>query len=82
MARGIRSRAGADIGVGVTGIAGPGGGTAEKPVGTVAIAVVTASEERVRVFRFPGERDQVKFQASQSALDMVRRMLEAASSRQ
>jgi nicotinamide-nucleotide amidase len=75
MADGIRLRAGADIGVGVTGIAGPTGGTPEKPVGMVVIAVVTASERRCRTFRFFGEREHVKFQASQSALDMVRRLL-------
>jgi nicotinamide-nucleotide amidase len=75
MADGVRSRARADVGIGVTGIAGPGGGSAEKPVGTVAIAAVAASTTRSRMFRFNGERDQVKFQASQAALDMVRRML-------
>lgn len=75
MAMGIRERSGATIGVGITGIAGPGGGTAEKPVGTVAIAVSAAVETRVRTFRFVGGRDMVKFQASQAALDMVRRRL-------
>jgi PncC family amidohydrolase len=75
MADGIRSRAGVSVGVGVTGIAGPGGGTPEKPVGTVAIAAMTASLTRSRVFRFIGERETVKFQASHSALDMVRRLL-------
>jgi nicotinamide-nucleotide amidase len=75
MAKGIWLRAGVDIGVGVTGIAGPDGGTLEKPVGTVAIAAITAAGMRSRVFRFTGEREQVKFQASQSAIDMVRRML-------
>jgi competence/damage-inducible protein CinA-like protein len=75
MADGIRARAPADVGVGVTGIAGPSGGTPEKPVGTVAIGVTTAAERRVRMFRFHGERAQVKFQAAQSALDMVRRLL-------
>ncbi len=75
MADGIRSRAGVDIGVGVTGIAGPGGGSAAKPVGTVAVAAVTATTTQSRVFRFMGERQQVKFQASQAALDMVRRIL-------
>jgi nicotinamide-nucleotide amidase len=78
MADGIRRRAPADIGIGVTGIAGPSGGTPEKPVGTVAIAVTTSSERRVRTFRFHGERTQVKFQAAQSALDMVRRLLRDA----
>jgi nicotinamide-nucleotide amidase len=75
MADGIRSRARVGVGVGVTGIAGPGGGTPEKPVGTVAIAAVTAGETQSRVFRFLGERELVKFQASQAALDMVRRLL-------
>lgn len=75
MAEGVRSRAGVDVGVGVTGIAGPGGGSAEKPVGTVAIAAVAPSAARSRMFRFHGEREHVKFQASQAALDMVRRML-------
>ena len=75
MAEGVRSRAGVDVGVGVTGIAGPGGGSAEKPVGTVAIAAIAPSAARSRMFRFHGEREHVKFQASQAALDMVRRML-------
>ncbi len=77
MAAGIKARARAGVGVGVTGIAGPGGGSTEKPVGTVVVAVVTDAERRVRTFRFFGEREQVKFQASQAALDMVRRMLQA-----
>jgi nicotinamide-nucleotide amidase len=75
MAEGVRARAHVDVGVGVTGIAGPGGGSAEKPVGTTAIAAATASTTRTRMFRFHGEREQVKFQASQAALDMVRRLL-------
>ena len=75
MADGARTRAGVEVGVGVTGIAGPGGGTPEKPVGTVAVAASIVAETRSRLFRFHGERDQVKFQASQAALDMVRRML-------
>jgi nicotinamide-nucleotide amidase len=76
MAAGIRERAGVEIGVGITGVAGPSGGSEAKPVGTVAIAVSGAGlETRVRTFRFPGGRAQVKFFASQSALDMVRRLL-------
>ena len=75
MADGIRSRSRVDIGVGVTGIAGPDGGTAEKPVGMVCIAASAAAGTRVRTFRFVGGREMVKFQASQAALDMVRRML-------
>ena len=75
MAEGIRSRAGADLGLGITGIAGPGGGTPEKPVGTVAVALAAADGTRARTFRFFGDRELVKFQASQAALDMVRRHL-------
>jgi nicotinamide-nucleotide amidase len=75
MAHGIRASASVDVGVGVTGIAGPGGGTAQKPVGTVAIAAVSPAGVRSRVFKFVGDRELVKFQASQAALDMVRRML-------
>ena len=75
MAAGVRAHAGVEVGIGVTGIAGPGGGTPLKPVGTVAVAVVTAEAARSRLFRFHGDRGLVKFQASQAALDMVRRLL-------
>lgn len=75
MADGIRLRSKVGVGVGITGIAGPGGGSLDKPVGTVAVAVSTDAERRVRLFRFHGEREQVKFQASQAGLDMVRRVL-------
>jgi nicotinamide-nucleotide amidase len=75
MAEGIRGRARVEIGVGVTGIAGPGGGTGEKPVGTVAIAASVGGTTASRLYAFIGGREQVKFQASQAALDMVRRML-------
>ena len=76
MADGIRARARVSVGVGVTGIAGPGGGSAEKPVGPVAVATVTAGTTRGRLFRFLGEREQIKFQASQAALDLVRRIMD------
>jgi nicotinamide-nucleotide amidase len=74
MAAGVRGRASASVGVGITGIAGPGGGSAEKPVGTVAIAVV-GDAEQVRTFQFIGGREMVKFQSSQAALNMLRLML-------
>jgi len=75
MAEGIRSRAGTNVGVGITGIAGPGGGSAEKPVGTTSIAVAVDDEVRVKTFQFLGSREMVKFQATQSALNMVRLMV-------
>jgi len=78
MAEGIRMRAATNVGIGVTGIAGPGGGTPAKPVGTVAVAAAAADLVRSRLFRFIGDREHVKFQASQAALDMVRRMLLAS----
>jgi nicotinamide-nucleotide amidase len=76
MAAGIRLRAGVDVGIGTTGIAGPGGGTDAKPVGTVALAVAVPGGEDVRTYRFLGDRSQIKFQASQAALDLLRRRLE------
>jgi nicotinamide-nucleotide amidase len=77
MAEGMRRRASTEVAVAVTGIAGPGGGSPEKPVGTVVVAAIIGAVTRSRVFRFIGEREMVKFQASQAALDMVRRMLHA-----
>lgn len=78
LAEGIRARAGVAIGVGITGIAGPDGGSDAKPVGTVAIAVA-GPEHTVRTFRFPGNRELVKTFAASTALDMVRRMLLSAA---
>jgi len=75
MAQGIQARASSNVGVGITGIAGPGGGTPEKPVGTVAVAVAVNDELRVRTFQFMGSREMVKFQAAQSALNMIRLMV-------
>ena len=76
MAEGIRERTDADVTVGITGIAGPGGGTDTKPVGTVVIAVIVPGQPAyVRTYSFVGGRAMVKFQATQAALDRVRRLL-------
>jgi nicotinamide-nucleotide amidase len=75
MAEAIRDRAHTDVGIGVTGIAGPGGGTPEKPVGTVAIAVAVGGDVWVGTSKFFGDREQVKFQAAQAALNQLRLML-------
>jgi len=73
LAEGIRRRSGAALGLGVTGVAGPGGGSAEKPVGTVHIALAAENGGKERGFHFPGDRERIRWQASQIALDMVRR---------
>jgi len=75
LAENIRELCNADIGVGVTGIAGPGGGTDEKPVGLVFVAVTNGHKQDVVQRRFFGDRERVRRWASQQALDMVRRML-------
>jgi nicotinamide-nucleotide amidase len=75
MAEGIAARAKTNVGVGVTGIAGPGGGTPEKPVGTVVIAVTVNGTTKVRTLKLFGGRDMIKFQSAQAALNMVRLML-------
>jgi len=72
LADGIRRRVGSTFGVGITGVAGPGGGTEEKPVGTVHIALAHAGGVKERGVRLPGDRESIRFQASQLALDMVR----------
>jgi nicotinamide-nucleotide amidase len=73
MAEGIRERTGATLGLGITGVAGPGGGTPESPVGLVYIAVADGRETVIKERRFSGDRDRVRWQASALALDMVRR---------
>ena len=73
---GHTARTGADVAVGITGIAGPGGGTPKKPVGTVVIAVIVPDQSAyVRTYSFIGGRTMVKFQSTQAAMDRVRRLL-------
>lgn len=75
MARGIRSRARTDYGLAVTGIAGPGGGSVEKPVGLVFTALAWNGGVCVERSLFRGTRETVKFQSAQMALDMLRKRL-------
>ncbi len=75
LAAGARRSACSDIGIGITGIAGPDGGTPDKPVGTVCIALDGAAGTRVRTALFPGDRERIRHQATQSALEMLRRGL-------
>lgn len=82
MARGIRRAAGTDLGLAVTGIAGPDGGSAEKPVGTVFLALATAAGERVEEFHFHGDRSQIRLRSACTALDWLRRQAIAALVRQ
>jgi nicotinamide-nucleotide amidase len=75
MAEGIRKRAGTDFGLSITGIAGPDGGTEEKPVGTVFIALADELKTEHRRLNLFGDRSLVRWRASQAALDMLRRRL-------
>lgn len=73
MAENARLAGRSDVGVGITGIAGPTGGTKAKPVGLVYIAFADGAKRVVRELRFRGNREEIKFQASQVALDVVRK---------
>ncbi len=79
MAEGVRSRLGADVAVAVTGIAGPGGGTAEKPVGLVYVHAEAPGAERAANFQFPGDRDSIRRRAGVTALHLLRRVLTQSS---
>jgi competence/damage-inducible protein CinA-like protein len=73
LADGIRRRTAATLGIGITGIAGPGGGSPEKPVGTVHIALAGPAGNKERGLFFPGDRERIRWMAAQAALDLVRR---------
>lgn len=73
LAEGIRRRTGASMGISITGIAGPGGGSAEKPVGLVFIALTDERGTQVREFHFPGDRERIRHWATQAALEIIRR---------
>jgi nicotinamide-nucleotide amidase len=75
MAEGCARALGTQIGIGITGIAGPGGGTAEKPVGTVWIAVAGAGETRTLGRVYVGDREEIRLRATQASLDQLRRAL-------
>ena len=75
MAANVRDILGTDIGVGITGIAGPDGGTAEKPVGTVYISVADKNNVSVKKFNFSGTRTEIKNQSAQSAMEMLQQIL-------
>ena len=75
LAEGIRKRCKATFGVGITGVAGPAGGTAEKPVGRVYHALAAENGTQVEERNFPGDRKRIRWFASQQALDMIRRKL-------
>ena len=81
MAEGVRRALRSDYGVGITGVAGPGGGSEEKPVGTVHVAVAGPGEGDAvhRKVRFPGNRDQIRRHSAQLALEMLRRRLLAVA---
>ncbi|HEU4629497.1 MAG TPA: competence/damage-inducible protein A [Gemmatimonadaceae bacterium] len=81
MASGVRERLGTDVGVAVTGIAGPTGGTPEKPVGTVWLAVDAAGATHAARVHLVGDRAEIRWRAAQGALDLVRRALERTGGR-
>ena len=76
MAHGVRERLGVDVGVAVTGVAGPGGGTEEKPVGLVFVHAAGPDGEKAVRTEFPGDRDMIRGRATAASLHLVRRLLE------
>ena len=80
MVAGAQQRFGVDAALAVTGIAGPGGGTKEKPVGTVWLAARSGQETRVLKRVFPGDRAEVRARSAQAVLDLLRRLIGKISS--
>jgi nicotinamide-nucleotide amidase len=80
MAKGIRMTSGADVGVGVTGIAGPGGGTRNKPVGLVYCAIDGPRGTQCLQWQFWGNRSEIKLKTSQAALNFIRRYADDGAS--
>jgi nicotinamide-nucleotide amidase len=78
MLEGIRARTGADAGISITGVAGPSGGTPEKPVGTVWIGVMLGSGQKVRRHLLPGTRSEIRERAVQAALAAMLALLREA----
>src|SRR5207302_1346569 len=76
MAAGARAATGAEIGIAITGVAGPGGGTPEKPVGWIWVGVDVDGAVTTRGSRLIGDRAEIRFRATQMGLDMVRRALD------
>jgi PncC family amidohydrolase len=77
MAEGVRERLDVDVGVAVTGVAGPGGGTRAKPVGLVFVHAVGPEGERTARTELPGDRDMIRGRATAASLHLVRRLLES-----
>ena len=75
MAEGVRSALGADVGLSVTGIAGPGGGTPEKPVGLVFLHGIAPDADKARELHLPGDREAIRRRATASALHLARKVL-------
>lgn len=75
LAKGARERLEADVGVGITGVAGPGGGTEQKPVGTVCLSIIAPEGSRARTVTLPGGRQDIRERATTVALHLVRQLL-------
>jgi nicotinamide-nucleotide amidase len=75
MARGVKSRFASDVSIAITGVAGPTGGTAEKPVGLVWLAAAVGRNVQSREIRSWGDRNEIRYRAAQAAMDLARRLL-------